>query len=173
MNVLLKGGVLLNPMGAVEKKWPTGHFQLDDAGNIKWRPIVDGTNAGNDKAPNQHSYNTSLPVQMTTTLTHMLRAIFRVEASYPGLPVRHLKYDVSDAFRILMWCLQDIGAYAHQYDGIVNVTLALVFGGSACPSLWESHSKAAEVLMDRKGVNEWPSPAQLLGWSTTSGWCLP
>ena len=161
MSVLLQGGVLLNPMGAVEKKWPTGHFQLDEAGNVKWRPIVDGTNAGHIAAPNQHSYTTSLPVQMTTTLTHMLRSVFRVEATYPTLPVRHLKYDVSDAFRILMWCLQDVGAYAHQYDGVVNVTLALVFGGSSCPSLWESHSKAAEVLVERKGVGEWPSPAQL------------
>ena len=161
MSVLLQGGVLLNPMGAVEKKWPTGHFQLDEAGNVKWRPIVDGTNAGHTAALNQHSYTTALPVQMTTTLTHMLRSVFRVEASYPSLPVRHLKYDVSDAFRILMWCLEDVGTYAHQYEGVVNVTLTLVFSGSLCPSLWESHSKAAEVLMEHKGVGEWPSPAQL------------
>ena len=159
--LLLEGGVCLNPMMSSGKFHSDGRAQLDEEGHPKARPIVNASNRGHPMAPNSTSFSFSHSVQVTTSQERILRAIFRLEALYPKHILMQLKEDISDAFRILHWCVSDLGTYSHEYDGVVNVNLSLVFGGASCPSAWEAWSSAAEVLFDRMGSTEKPDPCQL------------
>ena len=72
-----------------------------------------------------------------------------------------LKEDISDAFRILHWCVSDLGTYTHEYNGVMNVNLSLVYSGASCLSVWEAWLSAAEVLFNQMGSTEKPDPCQL------------
>ena len=88
-------------------------------------------------------------VQQTTTLTEIIMKILRIEHDHPCAFIRSAKLDISDAFWRLAYHIDDAGSFAHEYDGLINFNLALVFGGCNCPSAWESHSYAIEALFNR------------------------
>ena len=139
----------LIPLSTVDKRWSTGLLQMDVDGLPKKRVVCDGTAGGHRDAPNSAISAMSHQVQQTTTLTEIIMKILRIERDHPCAFIRSAKLDISDAFWRLAYHIDDAGSFAHEYDGLINFNLALVFGGCNCPSAWESHSHAIEALFNR------------------------
>ena len=161
MKILRESYLKLNPIDTTNKNWSDGKIQYDTDGQPKKRPLTDCTARGDVHAPNYGISSFGMVVQQTTSWQAIVWNLLRLESWYPHVFKVVEREDISNAFRRIGTHLRDKGVYAHEFEGVVNYTLTLTFGGRASPSAWETHSSAIEKCFNRAPCVEQPEPAQL------------
>ena len=161
MKILRESYLRLNPIDTTNKNWSDGKIQYDTDGQPKKRPLTDCTARGDVHAPNYGISSFGMVVQQMTSWQAIVWNLLRLESWYPHVFKVVERENISNAFRRIGTHLRDKGVYAHEFEGVVNYTLTLTFGGRASPSAWETHSSAIEKCFNRAPCVEQPEPAQL------------